>query len=491
MKRDSEKSLNSGVPLHRQFYESIRTAILRGQFAAGARLPASRRMAAEFSVSRNTITAAFEQLIAEGYLETRRGSGTYVSPTIPDDLINIKPSKKAASSPANSKRQLSERGKTIVRAKSDWLMSSGVPRPLAPCVPDAGDFPFEIWSQLAARRLKKPKRSLFNYGEIAGYTPLREAIAAHLGATRGVRCTFEQVIIVSGTQQAADMTARVLLDPNDTVWAENPGYQGTRAAFIANNLKIAAIPVDEEGLNVEKGVAVAPHAKLICVTPSHQYPLGVTMSLARRFELLEWAKKREAWIFEDDYDSEFRYESRPLAALQGLDAEDGGRVIYAGTFSKVLSPALRIGYLIVPPDLIEAFTAAKALLDRHSPVFEQIILADFFAGNHFARHLRRTRKIYAQRRQTLISAIKKELGEAVEIAASNAGLHLTIWLNVEKTDVEIARFAQARGVDCEPLSALCIDKKMRPALILGFAPFTETEITESVKILAEILVGKH
>ncbi len=281
------------------------------------------------------------------------------------------------------------------------------------------------------------------------------------------------------------MTARILLDVGDVVWTEDPGYQGTRAAFIAAGAKVAAIPVDAEGISVEVGTKKAPQAKLISVTPSHEYPLGVTMTLKRRFELLEWASKSRAWILEDDYDSEFRYESRPLAALQGLD--NNNRVIYAASFSKVLSPALRIGYLVVPGDLIESFTAAKALLDRHSPVFEQTVLADFFTENHFSRHLRRMRNVYAERRQALIAAINSEMSDLVETAPSSAGLHLTVWLDERENDAEICRLARAKGVSCEPLSALSIKRKMRPALILGFAPFSEKEIASAVHEIAKIL----
>ncbi|MBA3716016.1 MAG: PLP-dependent aminotransferase family protein [Pyrinomonadaceae bacterium] len=475
----------SDTPLYRQFYEAIRLAILRRQFAPGLRLPATREMAHEFNVSRNTIVLAFDQLIAEGYLEARQGSGTFVTAKIPDDFINIENDRNPRSLKSESEIALSKRGKTIVEAKSKWLMSAGVPLPLTPCVPSVPYFPFEIWAKLVAKRLKKPIPGLLNYGEIAGYGPLREAIAAYLGATRGVRCQPEQVIVVSGTQQAADLTARILLDVGDVVWTEDPGYQGTRAAFIAAGAKVAPIPVDAEGINVEAGRRKAPEAKLISVTPSHQYPLGVTMTLKRRFALLEWASKSRAWILEDDYDSEFRYESRPLAALQGLD--NNNRVIYAASFSKVLSPALRIGYLVVPGDMIESFTAAKALLDRHSPVFEQTVLADFFTENHFSRHLRRMRNVYAKRRQALIAAINSEMSDLAEIAPSSAGLHLTVWLDERTNDAEICRLAKEKGISCEPLSALSIKRKMRPALILGFAPFSEKEISLAVNQIAKIL----
>jgi GntR family transcriptional regulator/MocR family aminotransferase len=449
------------------------------------RLPPTREMAREFKVSRNTIVLAFEQLIAEGYLEARQGSGTFVAAKIPDDFISVESNRRLRLPKSGNRLAPSIRGKKIVEVKSKWLISAGVPPPLTPCGPSLEHFPAEVWARLATRRLRRPVHCLFDYGEIAGYSPLREEIAAHLGASRGVRCGPEQVVIVSGTQQAADLTARILLDAGDVVCVEDPGYQGTRAAFIAAGAKIAPVQVDEEGISVKEGKRYAPQAKLISVTPSHQYPLGVTMTLRRRFELLEWANNSRAWIFEDDYDSEFRYEARPLAALQGLDNQN--RVIYVGSFSKVLSPALRIGYLVAPDDLIESFIAAKALLDRHSPVFEQTVLADFFAGNHFSRHLRRMRGIYAERRQALLAAIRSEMDGLVEIAPSSAGLHLTVWLDERKNDAVVCRLAKEVGVRIEPLSSYTIRRKMGPALILGFAPFNNKEIIQAVNQIAKIL----
>ncbi len=473
------------VPLYRQFYEQIRHAILDKRFALGFRLPSTREMAREFGVSRNTVTAAFEQLAAEGYLETRTGAGTFVSQKIPEDFLNVKSAKIIRRKKVSKNRSVSERGKLLKKTPVSFESTADGLRPFVPCVPSLEDFPFHIWAKIAARRLKKPIRSLLDYGDTAGFRPLREGISVHLGAARAVKCSAEQIIIVSGVQQAADLTARILLDVGDAVWAEDPGYLGTRGAMIAAGARIIPVPVDEEGLRVETGVKLAPDAKLACVTPSHQYPLGVTMSLARRFALLEWARESGGWILEDDYDSEFRYESRPLAALQGLGDDDC--VIYAGTFSKVLCPALRLGFLVVPPNLIDDFIAAKALLDRHSPMFEQVVLADFIGDGHFTRHIRQMRQIYAERREILTESIQKNLGEWLEIAPSSAGLHLTVRLPRNFDDVKVARLAQQAGVETEPLSLLSIEPSGSPGLILGFAPFHKNEIKNSVEILAKIL----
>ncbi len=439
-------------------------------------------MARDFGVSRNTIAGAFDQLVAEGYLEAQTGAGTFVSKKIPDYLLyatdrtNFQPLENAA------KRQLSERGKTISATPITFPLNQQRLRPFAPCLPSVEDFPFGIWAKLVGHRLRRPIRNLLNYGEAAGYRPLREEIAAYLGAVRGVRCVPEQVIVVSGTQQAVDLTARILLDTGDAVWTEDPGYLGSRGAFIAAQARLVPVPVDAEGIEVNTGLNLAPDARLICVTPSHQYPLGVTMTLKRRLELLDAASRIGAWILEDDYDSEYRYEGRPLAALQGLDTAN--LVIYTGTFSKVLSPALRIGYLVAPPDLVDAFTAGKALLDRHSPIFEQMILADFFASGHFARHIRRMRNLYAARRDAFISATQSELDGLLEIEPSATGLHLIGWLTNDLSDLTAARAAAENCVDCEPLTALSIRKPNRPGLVLGYASFEEKQIKEAVKRLA-------
>jgi GntR family transcriptional regulator/MocR family aminotransferase len=314
---------------------------------------------------------------------------------------------------------------------------------------------------------------------------LREEIAAYLGAARAVECGWEQVIVVSGSQQALDLAARVLLDPGDAAWVEDPGYAGARGALIAAGARIVPVPVDEEGLRVSDGVRRAADARLAYVSPSHQYPLGATMSVSRRLELLAWASRTGAWVLEDDYDSEYRYTGRPLEALQGLDAE--GRVIYLGTFSKVLSPALRLGYLVVPPDLVDPFSAARELTDRHSPLVEQAVLARFIAEGHFARHIRRMRTLYAERQDILVEAAAGDLRGLLDVRPAEAGMHLVGWLPDRTDDREAMRRAAARGVEAIALSMYGIEPPARGGLLLGYAAVGEAGIRAGVRRLAAAL----
>src|SRR5262245_38120039 len=328
----------SGVPFYRQIYDGVREAILSGRLRPGARLPSTRVLAADLETSRNTVLAAFGQLLAEGYVEGRVGAGTTVARTLPETLLRARPEAAGTERPGRRPR-LSRRGALLVGTRAALGRGAIAAHPFRPGLPGLETFPFDLWTRLIARRWRRVPRQLLDYGDPAGYAPLREAIAAYLGEARAVRCEATQVIVVTGAQQAVDLAARVLLDPGETAWVEDPGYQGARGALVAAGIRLASVPVDVEGLAVRRGARSAPGARLVYVTPSHQYPLGVTMSLQRRLALLEWASASGAWILEDDYDSEYRYAGRPLAALQGLDT--AGRVIYAGTFSKVLLPAPR------------------------------------------------------------------------------------------------------------------------------------------------------
>ena len=325
---------------------------------------------------------------------------------------------------------------------------------------------------------------LFEYGDAAGYRPLREAIAAYVRAARAVRCDAEQVIIVSGSQQGIDLTARLLLDSGDQAWVEEPGYPTGRAVFAAAGVRLCPVPVDSEGLDVRAGASRAAGAKLVYVTPSHQFPLGMTMTLPRRLALLEWARRTGAWVLEDDHNSEYRYTSRPLAALQGLDA--AGQVIYLGTFSKVLFPALRLGYLIVPPRLVDAFLAARTIMDRHPPTAPQAALADFIADGHFARHVRRSRALYAERQGVLVAAARAIAG-TLDVGPAEAGMHLVGRLGGECDDRNVAIAARACGVEVSPLSAYHFRPGGRGGLLLGYAAYTERDIREGVQRLARAL----
>ena len=471
-------------PLYQQLYAEIRGAILAGRLPPGTRLPSSRALAASLEVARATVVCAFEQLVAEGYLESCSGSGTFVARDLPDDLLHARPPAAPQRSDASTPG-LSRRGRALAATKVGASPPiQGAPRPFQYGAPDSAGLPLELWSRLAVRRFRSPAPELLAYGDPAGYRPLREAIATYLAAARGVRCRADQVIVVSGSQQGLDLAARLLLDPGDQAWMEDPGYLGARGALQAAGAELVPVPVDAEGLDVAAGARLAPRARLAYVTPSHQFPTGATMSLSRRLALLAWARSADAWVLEDDYDSEYRYAGRPLAALQGLD--DAGRVIYIGTFSKVLFPSLRLGYLVVPPALAEAFAAARALADDHSPTVLQAIVADFMAEGHFVRHIRRARERYAERQAALVAAARPLAGR-LDVAPAAAGMHLVGLLPPGADDRALAREASRYGVDTVPLSAYAIRPLPRGGLVLGYSAFTPSQLRDAVARLGPAL----
>jgi GntR family transcriptional regulator/MocR family aminotransferase len=476
---------SSKAPLHRQIYGALREVILEGRVRAGMRLPSTRALAAELGVSRTTVVIAFDQLMSEGYITGRGGSGTFVADSIPDDLLRVRARSRSTARQPHSARTISRRGSLLASAQSSFLNDEGGARAFKLGLPAIDAFPFDVWSKLSSRVWRRPPPDLAGYGNAAGYNPLREAIANYLSTSRGVRCETEQVIIVSGSQQGLDLAARVLLDPGDSAWIEDPGYRGAHGALLGSGARLAPVPVDDQGLDVAAGEALCSGAKLAYVTPSHQYPLGVTMSLGRRLALLAWASRSGSWILEDDYDSEYRYSGRPLTALQGLDTE--GRVIYVGTFSKVLLPALRLGYLVVPTDLIDAFIAAHSHSAYNSPPIEQAILAGFISDGHFARHVRRMRALYQERQAILIEAAERELYGLLEVNTAEAGMHLIGWLPNNVSDQSISRHAASVGVDVLPLSFYCIEAKQRPGLLLGYTGIQAAEVIRGAKKLAAAL----
>lgn len=474
-------------PLHRQIYFGIRAAILAGRMKAGERLPASRRLAQALGVSRNTVLAAFEQLRAEGYIEGRIGAGSFVPRHLPDEAPLVgpggprrDPGRLARLAPAG--RQPSARAQALARGAEPGPAA----RAFLPGLPELELFPFQDWARLLARRWRRPRRD-FLVGAGAGGDPaLRQAIAGYLASARAVVCEPGQVIITAGAQQALDLTARVLIDPGDLAWVEEPGYRPLSAVLTAAGAVLRPVPVDGEGLALPRGPDQPP-PRLIAVAPSHQYPLGVTMSLPRRLALLDFARQAGSFILEDDYDSEFRYAGRPLAALQGLD--DDRRVIYLGTFSKVMFPGLRLGYLVAPPDLVDSFLALRALIDAHPSSIAQAALADFIEDGHLAGHIRRMRQLYGERQALLIDFLQARLAGALQLAPAEAGMHLVADLAAGLDDQRLSQQARAAGVEAPALSGYFQGRPERTGLLLGYAGVGIAEMRRASEILARVVTS--
>ncbi len=472
----------SPMALHRQLYDELRKAILSGSLKARTRLPSTRDFADEMGVSRNTVLNAFNQLLAEGYVEGRIGSGTYISHTLPNEMLEVRGNGRANHPALPARRALSRRGEVISKTVVSVAVATGPPRPFRSGVPSLDAFPTNTWYKLTARHWRNSPHHLMRYGQPAGYQPLREAIAAYLGAVRAVHCVPEQVILVSGSQQGLDIAARVLLDPGDAAWVEDPGFHGARAALLAAGATLIPVPVDQEGLDVEAGISRGDKARVVYVTPSHQLPLGSTLSLARRLALLKWASKARAWILEDDYDSEFRYAGRPLASLQGLDGQ--GRVIYIGTFSKVLFPSLRLGYMVAPVDLVDAFIKARAIVTHASSLMEHAVVVDFINEGHFARHIRTMRALYAERQAVVLKEAGTELAGLLDLQSDAAGMDLIGWLPRGIDDRAATRQAAAHGVEVTPLSAYSLERPKRGALRLGYTGYSSKDLRQGVRNLA-------
>ncbi|MBO0782059.1 MAG: PLP-dependent aminotransferase family protein [Ktedonobacteraceae bacterium] len=477
----------SSLPLYRQLADALRQAILTGQLAAGTQLPSTRLCARSLGISRFTVLTAFEQLFAEGYISSKGGSGTYVADVLPDERLHLAEKPPTAMLASDQKRLLSRRGALLGagRVLPEGYGKGESVRAFRPGLPAFDHFPFDIWRRLMTKHWRHPPPDLLSYSDPAGFQPLREQITAYLKAARGVQCEAGQVIIVSGSQQALELAVRLLLDPGDAAWIEDPGYLGARAVFQGTGTRVIPVPVDAQGLDVSQGIALGADARLAYVTPSHQFPLGVTMSLARRLALLRWAKEQEAWILEDDYDSEYRYRGRPLPSLQGLDPT--GRVIYIGTFSKVLFPGIRLGYLVVPADLVDAFVAARAVVDRQPPILDQLVLADFLSEGHFGRHLRRMRTLYEERQAILVEAITSELSEVLTVSPAPAGMHLVGGLAEGISAQQISREAAHQRLIVPPLSAYACSEIDTQALLLGYTAFDAHVLRQGVQHLARAL----
>jgi GntR family transcriptional regulator/MocR family aminotransferase len=474
----------TGKPLQSAVYDAIREAILGGRVAVGARLPATRDLSEQLGVARGTVVSAYEQLTLEGYLCGKRGAGTFVSETLPDEWLL--PRQRAAHSRRPRKASLSARGAALARARFPMAVP-GAPRPFLPYTPAVDVFPRARWGQLVARHARLTHPTRFRDLDARGYAPLREALAEHLRAFRGMRCGAGQVLILPGVHQALDLVARLLLDPGEAAWIEDPGYFGARRVLEAADVELAPVPVDDAGLDVVRGIAVAPHARLAYVTPAHQAPRGSTLSLDRRMRLLDWADREGAWIFEDDYDSEFRYEGKPLAALQSLDHRDV--VIHAGTLSKVMFPGLRLSYLVVPDALVDPFTAAMSVLHRYVPLVLQAAAAEFIAEGDLGRHIRRARNVYAERRTSLVSALTSELGHELHVAGTTCGMQVLARLVRSISDRAVCRSAHDAGLEILPLSKFAIRPLRRGGLVMGFAAVESARTRRAVPLLRELLAS--
>ncbi len=468
-------------PMNKRLYRGIREAILDGSIAADSRLPATRDLAAELGIARNTVVHVYSQLLAEGYTRSRQGNGTFVNASVPDSYLasgrRARQAHEAASRPS-----LSPRGAAIVDGVSASPYQWGA---FMPGVPDLTEFPHKKFGRIFSALWRNPAPDLLTYSYGGGLPALREALAQHLALTRSIDCDPEQIIITEGSHQAIDLATRILGEAGETAWVEDPGYWGARTILQVNGLRTVHLPVDEEGMRLPDAVGTPP--RFIFVTPSHQYPLGPVMSLARRRQLLAVARQCGSWIIEDDYDSEFRFSGRPIASLLGLESD--APVIYMGTFSKTLYPGLRVGYLVLPKPLTAAFQAAHAELYREGHLMTHAALATFISEGHYAAHIRRMRMLYGRRRAMLVNLIERRLGpDWLHRDASMAGLHLVLTLPPDMDDLRVVEVARSKGVLTRALSRYYVnDEGRRPGLLLGYACVPEHDIARKFEVLLESL----
>lgn len=481
-----ELSERRGAPMYRQLYDGFRKAIVDGRIRPGQRVPSTRALAVELGISRISVLSAYEQLLSEGYLETFVGAGTCVVQSIPDELLKPFPVEarrpiRGATKPAGP-RHMSRRATAWAQSpQQSWLDNLGAFRVSLPAL---DHFPLDTWSKLVARHARSPARGIMAYGNPMGQLQFREAITEYLGACRGVRCDSAQILVTTGSQQALQLCAQVLLNSGDSIAMEEPGYPGARAAFHAVGAKVAPISLDQNGIDVASIAKKSRDARAVYVTPSHQYPLGMAMSATRRMMLLNWAARRNAWIIEDDYDSEYRFKGRPITSLQGMDSNE--RVIYIGTFSKVMFPALRVGYVVVPRDLLPAFSAARAAADDFSSTLYQVALTEFMGEGYFVRHIRRMRTLYMERRKSLVRAIDTYMKGTLEIVGDDAGMHLVALLPPGIDDVAVAVGCAQLGIAAMPLSCCYLRPPRRGGLVLGYGGANSHQIREGIKSLKRV-----
>lgn len=467
----------SAVPLFRQIYLQMRAAVLSRRLGPGTKLPATRGLAAELGVARSSVIAAYEQLLAEGYVAGRTGSGTYISNDLPEPIEGgARRMKRAAAAHLRPVR-------AVPRFSEAMIENEDRPFSTARTLMDARTV--EIWRKLTQREFRPFAPIHRGYSDTRGLAELRRSICDYVQAARAVRAEPEQIIVTAGTQQAIDIALRVLLAPGDAVWVEDPGYPMTQAALAAAGARLCPIPVDAHGIDVAAGVRAAPRARAAFVTPSHQYPLGIVLAMARRLALLDWARASGAFIVEDDYHSEFRYGGRPLASLQGLD--EGERVIYVGTLNKVLFPGLRLGYMVVPRPLLEAFVAQRFVMDRQPPTLAQTVVAAFMGEGYLAAHIRRMRLIYREQRDLLVGELRRRLGDEIAVEAPDQGMHLVAYLRRAGDDVALARAARRQGIIARPISPMYRAAPPRHGLLLGFTGYPRQVLLPAAARLAPIV----
>jgi GntR family transcriptional regulator / MocR family aminotransferase len=478
---DLSVDTTSETPLLQQVYLLLRGAILSHALLPGSRLPSTRRLADRLAVSRTSVLSAYDQLLAEGYIEGRAGSGTFVTHDVPQSPITpVVPGNAKAKATG---RSLSDAGIRFRKLAANLVAPEATAFSPGCCSVDA--MTIEAWRRVGSRQMKTFERANLHYADPIGELSLRIEVAQYLRAARAVRCEPEQIVIVSGAQQAIDLSLRALVNPGDAVWIEDPGYMGARAALLAVGAKLVAVPVDESGMVVSAGVSAQAKARAAYITPSHQYPTGAVMSMRRRLEILAWAQEHDAWIIEDDYDSEFRYVGRPLASLQGID--DDARVIYVGTLSKMLFPGVRIGFAVVPRDLIDVFTGAKFVTDRQPPSFQQAMVADFMRSGYLTGHIRRMRLHYREARDVVVKAITQHMGDLVEVEVPECGIQLIVRFKQTISDVEVANKARAKGIVVKPVSSLSLNAPARPGVLLGYSGFDLRTLRSASRQLAEVV----
>jgi GntR family transcriptional regulator/MocR family aminotransferase len=472
---------NSTKTLSAQLCTALRDLILAGSLRAGQRLPATRTLAKDLGTARATVIEAFEQLVSEGLLESRTGAGTFVSQALDTE----RPIGPVSDARATMVKQVTV--SRLMAAASDRFVHRlpHLPRAFTTAMPDFDAFPMAQWARIASKHWRSARQFALGYGDAQGYRPLRQAIAAHLRADRGIACDWQQVFVVSGAQQAFQLIASTLIDPGDRVWFENPGAIGARNSFILHGAELVPVPVDEDGLVVARGRALAPDFKAVFVTPAHQQPLGCKMSLERRFALLQAAEEADAWIIEDDWDGELCFAGRPLPTLKGIDS--AGRVIYVGTFSKSMSPSLRLGFMLAPSSLVATFDTALEAFSPGVPTSLQAIVADFIDEGLFATHIRRMRRIYAEKCELLVATAQRQLSPWLAIQPTSTGLHTVGLLHNGILAEHVSSAAASRALTVAPISKFCMTPIDTEGVVLGYGGISHRQITAGVAELAAVL----